>query len=291
MSWTSPYIGDLVRQRNFPLRAARLFYCNGSCFRSNGVPHISRFFEVSLRLGSAASLCEDQINGNSMKIPFPNTVFKRIGSKLLLAGEKPRDTISFSFDREQEELLEAWGMIPEELYWPIQLNDELQRLINRWRQLVRCYTVPGMADQLDLVCFQIIQELLQQREPAAADEGSANRIQKAALYLLHHYDREINCDEVAAKFGFSHAAFFREWKRFFDVSPKNSVLEFRLDAAARQLVQSSLPIARIVKEVHFSGVTAFHRKFRERFGVTPDTFRNSPELWIKKFPELKINDN
>ena len=102
MSWTSPYIGDLVRQRNFPLRAARLFYCNGSCFRSNGEPHISRFFEVSLRLGSSASLCEDQINGISMKIPFPNTVFKRIGSKLLLAGEKPRDTISLELNNLDE---------------------------------------------------------------------------------------------------------------------------------------------------------------------------------------------
>lgn len=291
MAWTGPYIGDLPRQGNFPLRVCGLFYCHNSCFRSSGVPAVCRFFEVSLRLDSAAPRCDDLINGREMRIPFPNTVFKRIGTKVSLAGELPRDTIAFSFDQAGEDLLRSWGMIPDELFWPIRLTEDLQRLIARWRQLVGCYTLDGMTDQLDWICLQIIRELLWQRCGEKRSDLAEHRIKEAALYLLHHYDREMNCDEVAARFGFSHAAFFREWKRFFDLSPKNYVLEFRLKAAARRLLQSSLPVARIVREVHFSGVTAFHRKFRERFGVTPDTFRRTPELWMKKFPELELHDN
>ena len=291
MSWISPYIGDLPRRGSFPLRVCALFYCDNVCFRKKEDPTVSRFFEVSLRLGSAAGRCDDLINGQLMGTTFPNTVFKRIGTRISLAGELPRDTIAFSFDRKGEELLESWGMIPDELFWSIRLTDELQRLIDRWRKLVRCYTVDGMTDQLDWVCLQIIHELLLQRSCDVNADLPERRIIEAALYLLHHYDRELNCDEVAARFGFSHAAFFREWKRFFDVSPKNYILEFRLKTAARRLLQSSLPVARIVKEVHFSGVTAFHRKFRERFGVTPDTFRHSPEVWKEEFPELETGDN
>lgn len=290
MAWTSPYIGELQRQGNFPFRVCGLFYCCNTYFR-NSTPSVCRFFEVSLRLDSDAPRCDDLIDGVEMRIPFPNTVFKRVGTKISLAGERPRDTIAFSFDQQGEELLRSWGMIPEELFWPVRLTDELQRLIAQWREMVRCYTVDGMIDQLDWVCLQIIRELLLQRHSEKVSDLPEQRIKEAALYMLHHYDRELNCDEVASKFGFSHAAFFREWRRFFDLSPKSYVLEFRLKAAARLLLHTSAPVARIVKEVHFSGATAFHRKFRERFGVTPDTFRRTPESWMKKFPELELIDN
>lgn len=290
MAWTSPYIGELQRQGNFPFRVCGLFYCCNTYFRSS-TPSVCRFFEVSLRLDSDAPRCDDLIDGVEMRIPFPNTVFKRVGTKISLAGERPRDTIAFSFDQQGEELLRNWGMVPDELFWPIRLTEELQRLIGRWRKLAGCYTVDGMIDELDWVCLQIIRELLLQRRSTEPPDLPSQRIKEAALHLLHNYDRELNCDEVAARFGFSHAAFFREWKRTFDISPKNYVLEFRLKAAARRLLQSSLPISRIVREVHFSGVTAFHRKFRERFGVTPDAFRKDPEFWLRKFPELELNDN
>lgn len=286
MAWTSPYIGDFPRKGNFPIRVSSVFYCDNACFRNGGKGVICKSFEVSLRLHSAAPRCLDKLDDRVMDIAFPNAVFKKPGMKVALAGEQPRDTVAFNFDREQVELLSRWGLIPEEDFWEIRLTEELTRLVTQMRHLVACYTVGDMIDQLDWVCLQIMRELVFQRHPDPLWHSSESRIKEAALYLLHHYDREINCDEVASRFGFSHAAFFREWKRFFDVSPKNYVLEYRLQEAARRLAATSVPVTDIVREVHFSGVTAFYRKFKERYGVTPDFFRKDQERQKMEFPEF-----
>lgn len=278
MEWISPYIGNFPRKRNFPIRVSSVFYCNNVFFRSKDKITVCNSFEVSVRLYSEAHCCMDRLNGKAMNISFPNTVFKKPGMKIYLAGDLPRDTIAFSFDREQVELLESWGLIPEEDFWEIRLTNELTRLVTQMRHLVDCYTVGDMIDQLDWVCLQIMRELVYQRHPETVRDSPENRIKEAALYMLHRYDREVNCDEVASRFGFSHAAFFREWKRFFDISPKNYVLEYRLQEAARRLSQTNLPVTDIVKEVHFSGVTAFYRKFKERYGMTPDSFRKAQDL-------------
>lgn len=283
MRWMSPEIGKFPRKGRFPIRVNRVFYCDNSCFRGQGAGIVCKEFEVSLRLYSEAERCLDKLNDQVMGISFPNTVFKKKGMRITLSGELPRDTIAFNFDETQVELLKSWGLIPEEDFWEIRLTEELSGLVRCLRHLIACYTVEDMIDQLDWVCLQIMRELVRQRRPEPVWNSAESRIKEAALYLLHGYDRELNCDEVASRFGFSHAAFFREWKKFFDVSPKNYVLEYRLQEAARRLSQSSVPVVDIVKEVHFSGVTAFYRKFKERFGVTPDLFR--------KNNSGRVNDN
>lgn len=285
MSWTSPYIGNFPRKGSFPVRVSSVFYCNNTCFpvSKKGII-VSNSFEVCLRLYSEAPHCMDKINGVPMDLPFPNTVFKKTGMNVILADQKPRDIISFKFDREQSELLNSWGLIPQEDFWAFRLTEELMRLVTQARHLFGCYTVGDMIDQLDWVCLQIIRELVKQRHPSPSWDTPENRIKEAALYMLHHYDQAVNCDDIAARFGFSHAVFFREWKKYFDVSPSNYILEYRLQEAARRLAQTDIPVSTIVREVHFSGVTAFYKKFKEHYGMTPDFFRK--EQRQKKLPIL-----
>ena len=74
-------------------------------------------------------------------------------------------------------------------------------------------------------------------------------------------------------------------------NPKEAAEWFRKAAAqghpkaAHRLVETTLPITAIAKEVHFSNLTAFHRKFRETFGVSPNTFRKDPERRKKEIPD------
>ncbi|MBR4884323.1 MAG: helix-turn-helix transcriptional regulator [Lentisphaeria bacterium] len=279
---------DIPRQQHFPLKVGGIYYCDNRIVPFTGKAlEISRF-EVNLRLRSQASLCEDIIDGVPMNIPFPNVVFKRRGMKTALAGDLPRDAIAFYFDTEAEKILEKWDLIPPEPYWPIQLNLRLSALVAEFRDLFDCYTLSGMADRLDWVCLQIMREVLFQRQPEQTDNKPATRIQKAALFLQNHYDQPLNCDAVASRFGFSHAAFFREWKKHFTLSPQKMIAEYRLKAAAVRLLQTDLPIAEIVKEVHFSSLTSFHRKFQEKFGISPKVFRSNPEKTKRDFPELDL---
>ena len=286
MAWQSQNIGQLPRRDSFPFRLEGVFYCNNSRFPFTGRSHTCKFFEISLRLRSESRRCEDLLDGRAMDIPFPNIVFKRPGMQVALAGDLPRDTLSFMYSPHAEELLEAWNLIPKESFLPFRLTEHLQQLVAEFHRILGCYTLPGMVDQLDWAALKLLRAVLFQRNTSEHAAAPASRIQEAALYLQHHCDQTVSCDAIAARFGFSHAAFYREWKKHFKLSPQNYILDFRLKAAAHRLVETTLPITAIVKEVHFSNLTAFHRKFRETFGVSPNAFRKDPEHRKMVFPDL-----
>lgn len=281
MEWTSQNFQKIPRQSNFPLPVSGVYYCNNGVFPQElrTVSH----FEVSIRLNSFQEICRDTINGVPIDLPYPHTVFKTPGLTTCIGDNVPRDTLSFWYDARQTEILREWQLIPEEKYWSIHLDTRLEELIAHWRRLLLCYTSDGMIDQLDWVCFQILRELIFSRR-IPVQESVPSRIRKAALFLEQHYDQKINCDNVAEKFGFSHASFYRHWKTQFALSPQEYLRQYRLKVAGLRLCQTHLSIADIVREIHYSSLTAFHREFRAFYGAAPAAFRHSAELQKKFFP-------
>jgi len=283
MAWQRENIGDLPRQSVFPFRVDGVFYCRDFRRPFSAKVQECKYFEFCFRLRSDAARCVDLIDGRAMNAPFPNIVFKYPGMKLALASDLPRDTLAFMVSPRMAGQLKSWGLIPAEKFRPFRLDEPLRQLIARFCRILGCMTLPGMVDQLDWTALAMLREVLFQRSSAAHASDPAARIREAALYLQHHCDQALSCDDVAARFGFSHAAFFREWKKQFELSPQNYILTFRLRAAAHRLVQTDLPISAIAGEVHFSNLTAFHRKFREAFGVSPNAFRKDPNRWETEF--------
>lgn len=284
MEWISPELCHLPRQTDFPLIVAGVYYCNDSIF--SALPHTSRRHEICLRLNESAELCRDLVEGVPMNVSYPHVLFKSPGMETQMADDLPRNTLAFWYAPEQAALLRQWRLVPEEKFWSISPDETLTALLARLRHLLICYTSEHMIDQLDWVCFQILRELMLAR--ISPPPEPRNRLKEAALYLEHHYDRKINCDTVAAKFGFSHASFFRQWKMQFDISPQEYLRRHRLKIAALRLIQSSLPIADIAREVHFANLTAFHRDFKAFYGVTPALFRCSKTLQEKFLSDKKI---
>ena len=88
-----------------------------------------------------------------------------------------------------------------------------------------------------------------------------------------HFAENVSIDEVAAANGMSRAAFFKAWKKNFDVTPSQYVIDLRLEAAARSLRETSVPISEIVKDVRFAGEYMFYRRFRQKYGMTPGEYR------------------
>lgn len=287
MEWLNTAISRMKRQSGFPLRISKVYFCTDAKFPAVNAEFITSTFEVSLRLSSESSVCEDVIGGRKIALPFPHVVFKHPGVKCILAGDLPRSTISFSYDADACKLLKEWKLIPDEYFWPISYSGMMAGLVEKFRQLCLSLTIDGTSDQLDWVCFQILQELLfarLQQENLTPD--AENRIRKAAIYFQHHCNRSLTVEEVARRFGFSRAVFFREWKRIFHESPKEHILKSRLEMAALRLIRSNLSVADIVDEVNFSGVTAFYAKFQEHFGVSPGEFRKNRKLWNKIIPDI-----
>lgn len=271
MEWVSPNLKKLPRQSNFPLQVAGVYYCNNCVFPKT--ERTMQHFEVSLRLNrESAELCNDLVDNLPINMSWPHTIFKMPGMNTSIEDWNPRNTISFSYEAKDCDLLREWNLIPDEKFWQITMEPKLEALISQWRSLLRCYTSDGVIDQLDWVCFQILRELVFLRSNPI-EEDSSGRIRNAALYLEQHHDRKINCDVIAEKFGFSHASFFRHWKMQFGVSPQEYLKNYRLEISKRRLDYTQLSVADIVREIHFSSIAAFHREFKKRYGLTPNQYR------------------
>ena len=128
MEWVSQDLRKIPRQSNFPLQVTSVYYCNDCVFLNTQrtMPH----FEVSLRLAREASEpCCDLVDGKPINLPWPHTVFKVPGMNTCLEDNKPRNTISFSYEARDCDLLRQWNLIPEEKFWQINIDTKLEELI------------------------------------------------------------------------------------------------------------------------------------------------------------------
>lgn len=290
MRWHFPNALKLKRYSRFPLQVRQFYYCRFQKFWPGNLFRVGDEIELCLRLDSEDDICRDRINGRAMNVPFPNAVLKYPGDEIRLQGEKPRDVISFSYPHTALEILSGWKLLPPEHYWELFISPELEQKIAELRKLLSIYTtLPDAGDRLDAAAFQILREAVFCRRGVQVSATPENRIKKAALYLQQHYDQLFNMDEIAGRFGFSHAGFFRAWKQFSGIPPHQYLEQLKLKAAAVRLIQSDQTIAETAREVGFSGIAAFHRKFRQHFGLTPQKFRETPSVWKESIPDLDFH--
>lgn len=85
----------------------------------------------------------------------------------------------------------------------------------------------------------------------------------------------LGLQELAALCDMSLSMFKNEFRRSFHTSPHKWLNEQRLSHARLQLITSSKSVAEIARECRFNNASHFIKLFRERFGVTPASYRRS----------------
>ena len=284
----------LARKTSFPVRVSRLYACDWKHVPVSDRDYIHQQYSVLLRYDSDSRLCMDKINGRAMGIPFPHVVFKIPGMKIRITEDAPRSVIGFSYSAEVIELLRAWDMCPAEPFLPLSVNAELKRLIGDFNKFARIYpTLNAPGDKIDSICFSILREIIHSlRGNPQEDRTPLGRIKEVELYFQHHYDEKLELTAIADQFGFSHTAFYRQWKKIYHTTPHSYIDALKIRSAAARLLQSSRPLAVIAEELHFPGTSYFHRKFREHFHTTPAEFRRNREYWKKVlFPPAGDSEN
>ena len=264
-------VKDFPRRNRFPFRVEQVYYCRDMLIPAAGRPW--RNFELCLRLSSETDFTEDIVDGKYLKLPCPNVVWRLPGAVWGLPRPSVRNVISFAYAPEVTEQLELLGMNVEAFAWNFAMTSELETLIAKFRRTVYNLYTPGAADVLDWVCFSLMGTLrLQENMPDSA-ETMQDRIRNVSLWFRTHFAEKIDIDEVAAAHRMSHDHFYKLWKKHFDVSPNQYLIDLRLEAAARRMKESDLPVSRIVQEVHFAGEYMFYRRFRQKYGMTPAEYR------------------
>lgn len=104
-------------------------------------------------------------------------------------------------------------------------------------------------------------------------ESQSRRILKIENYIGNHYMDEIRLADLANLVNMSPSSF----SRFFKLSTSKSVGEYivdiRLGAAARRLIDTTDPVSAICYDCGFNTLSNFNRLFRKRKGCNPSEFR------------------
>lgn len=92
-------------------------------------------------------------------------------------------------------------------------------------------------------------------------------------YIRTNYAQPIKADDLAQIMNLSVGQFERNFKKVFDISPKQHILNVRLRAACRLLQTSNDTIASIALDVGFYDHSHFCRCFKRDVGVSPSEYR------------------
>lgn len=89
-----------------------------------------------------------------------------------------------------------------------------------------------------------------------------------------HIFTSININELAKLTHMSLSSFKKEFKRVFDDTPQNYIIDQRIKKVAEILPFSSDSISNIAYECQFQTLAHMSRVFKSKFGVSPSQYRN-----------------
>ena len=93
-------------------------------------------------------------------------------------------------------------------------------------------------------------------------------------YIDENYCRELCLSELADLMNISTMYFSNLFKRVFHISPKQYILQKRLNEGQRLLLESELSVKEIAYSIGFDNENYFSEFFTSKVGVSPRKFRN-----------------
>lgn len=112
------------------------------------------------------------------------------------------------------------------------------------------------------------------------------RIAAAIEYINHHLDEELELADIAAVAHFSPYHFHRIFRAFRGEPLGSYITRLRVEAAARLLRYSNLPVETIAYNVGFGVPSSLSKAFRQFYGITPSEYRTNKTIQIMKTPEM-----
>lgn len=97
----------------------------------------------------------------------------------------------------------------------------------------------------------------------------------AKSYIDDNYGRT-NITDIAGMIGIDRSYLHSVFKKNFQISPQEYLMQRRLEHAARQLRSCGTPIQQIAREVGYEDSLQFSKIFKKHYGQSPRAYRLSP---------------
>ncbi len=110
--------------------------------------------------------------------------------------------------------------------------------------------------------------------PPYSPTGNSH-IRKALIYILGNLGSEITLESVAKHLGISPVYFCTYFKDTMGISFKSYLDNIRFNHSAKLLKSTDMSIAEIAHSAGFKDYANFMRRFKTKYGATPNEYRNN----------------
>ena len=116
----------------------------------------------------------------------------------------------------------------------------------------------------------------------SAEQMSENNIIRAALQYMENNisDPALSNSVLAAKANISEVYFRKLFVSQYGISPKQYILDVRIEKAKELLSDGAKKITSISEECGFSSIYHFSRSFKEKTGFTPTEYMNNNHITV-----------
>lgn len=263
---------NIRRYLDFPLKIQTI----GFRPKNNWVHQNNRLisFFLSFVLHQEEKEMKTLVNGvvrTSMAERVPRMGLSRPGQTIKTLVPSRLDELFFTYPAESRAAIELFGFHGCSFSLTPRFSDTLERVKSCFSELQR----PGVADRLDVLAVELAQEAMisaleQQPEKMQMPD---ERIFLISNYFQLHFTDRIRLEVLLKKYGMTSRTFYREWKKYYTVSPAQFLIRLRLEHACRLLRNPAVRIYEIASECGFCDPMYFNRCFARHHNLPPREYR------------------
>lgn len=153
------------------------------------------------------------------------------------------------------------------------VNVIAQRIISEYFDADIC-TVEALVNLIQLLFVELLRGYRDNNGVTLQNIGHRTDVINILTYIKRHY-ASCTVDDVANYFGYSPKYLSKLLKKSIGFDFTELRLDYRMQSAAKMLHLSELPVSEVAYKVGFSNTSYFYRVFKQRFGKTPQEYRDA----------------
>lgn len=125
--------------------------------------------------------------------------------------------------------------------------------------------------------YALISMMIEENPDEGEFENSCNTayVNEAVEIMMQSYSKKLKISDIATTIGISRNYLTDLFKHEFDMSPQSFLMNFRMEKAAQELVETDESIQNVGINVGYPDTLAFSKAFKQKYGMSPSAYRTS----------------
>lgn len=125
--------------------------------------------------------------------------------------------------------------------------------------------------------YALISMMIEENPDEGEFENPSNTayVNEAVEIMMQSYSKKLKISDIATTIGISRNYLTDLFKHEFDMSPQSFLMNFRMEKAAQELIETDELIQNVGINVGYSDPLAFSKAFKQKYGMSPSAYRTS----------------